>query len=170
MPTAHLAEFTLTVFVLILIPGPSVLFVVSRGVALGRRAALATVVGNAGGLALQALLVAAGIGSILQESVTAFTIVKLLGAAYLVLLGVRMLRDRRRLSTVTDTALEPKSGRRILREGFVVGATNPKGVIIFTAVLPQFVDRSAGHVAFQLGFLGALCVGIALLSDSAWAI
>ena len=170
MPTAHLPEFALTVFVLILIPGPSVLFVVSRGVALGRRAALATVVGNAGGLALQALLVAAGIGSILQESVTAFTIVKLLGAAYLVLLGVRMLRDRRRLSTVTDTALEPKSGRRILREGFVVGATNPKGVIIFTAVLPQFVDRSAGHVAFQLGFLGALCVGIALLSDSAWAI
>jgi threonine/homoserine/homoserine lactone efflux protein len=170
MPTDHLPEFALTVFVLILIPGPSVLFVVSRGVALGRRAALATVVGNAGGLALQALLVAAGVGSIVQESVTAFTVLKLLGAAYLVLLGVRMFLDRRRLSTVVDTAVERKSVRRILREGFVVGATNPKGAIIFTAVLPQFVDRVAGHVPLQLGFLGALCVAFALVSDSAWAV
>jgi threonine/homoserine/homoserine lactone efflux protein len=150
MPTAHLPEFVLTVFVLIVIPGPSVLFVVGRGVALGRRAALATVVGNAGGLALQALLVAAGVGSIVQESVTAFTVVKLVGAAYLVLLGLRMIRDRRRLSTVMDAAVEPKRVRRILREGFVVGATNPKGAM--------------------LGLLGALCVGIALVSDSSWAI
>jgi threonine/homoserine/homoserine lactone efflux protein len=170
MPTGHLPEFALTVFVLILIPGPSVLFVVSRGVALGRRAALATVVGNAGGLALQALLVAAGVGSIVRESVTAFTVVKLLGAAYLVLLGVRMFLDRRRLSTVVDTAVERKSVRRILREGLVVGATNPKGAIIFTAVLPQFVDRGAGHMPLQLGFLGALCVAFALVSDSAWAV
>jgi threonine/homoserine/homoserine lactone efflux protein len=170
MPTDHLPEFALTVFVLILIPGPSVLFVVSRGVALGRRAALATVVGNAGGLALQALLVAAGVGSIVQESVTAFTVLKLLGAAYFVLLGVRMFLDRRRLSTVVDTAVERKSVRRILREGLVVGATNPKGAIIFTAVLPQFVDRGAGHVPLQLGFLGALCVAFALVSDSAWAV
>jgi threonine/homoserine/homoserine lactone efflux protein len=170
MPTSHLPEFLLTVFVLILVPGPSVLFVVSRGVALGRRAALATVVGNAGGLALQAFLVALGVGSIVQESVTAFTTVKLVGAAYLVLLGVRMLRDRRRLATLLDATAEPKSGRRILREGFVVGATNPKGVIIFTAVLPQFVDRAAGNVPLQLGFLGALCVLIALVSDSAWAL
>src|ERR1051326_4091867 len=108
MPTAHLPEFLLTVFVLILIPGPSVLFVVSRGVALGRRAALATVVGNAGGLALQALLVA-GVGSIVQEWGTTFTVVKLVGAAYLVLLGVLMLRERRALSTVLDAAIEPKS-------------------------------------------------------------
>jgi threonine/homoserine/homoserine lactone efflux protein len=170
MPTDHLPEFALTVFVLILIPGPSVLFVVSRGVALGRRAALATVVGNAGGLALQALLVAAGVGSIVQESVTAFTVLKLLGAAYFVLLGVRMFLDRRRLSTVVDTAVERKSVRRILREGLVVGATNPKGAIIFTAVLPQFVDRGAGHVPLQLGFLGALCVAFALVSDSACAV
>jgi len=170
MTGARLPEFLLTVFILIVIPGPSVLFVVSRGVALGRRAALATVIGNTGGLALQALLVALGVGSLLAESVTAFTVVKLVGAAYLLLLGLRMLRDRRRLATVLDAALEPKSGRRILREGFVVGATNPKGVIIFTAVLPQFVDRSAGHVPVQLGVLGAICVAVALVSDSAWAI
>jgi threonine/homoserine/homoserine lactone efflux protein len=170
MPTGHLPEFALTVLVLILIPGPSVLFVVGRGVALGRRAALATVLGNSGGLALQALLVALGVGSILQESVTAFTIVKLVGAAYLVVLGVRMLRSRRRLATVADAAIEPKSGGRILREGFVVGATNPKGAVIFTAVLPQFVDRAAGHVPVQLGVLGASCVAIALVCDSAWAI
>jgi len=170
LPTAHLAEFLLTAFVLIVIPGPSVLFVVSRGVALGRRAALATVVGNAGGLALQAALVALGIGSIVERSVAVFTAVKLVGAAYLVFLGIRMIRDRRALAAVADAASAPKSWRRILREGFVVGATNPKGVIIFTAVLPQFVDRPAGHVPVQIGLLGAICVAIALVSDSAWAV
>jgi threonine/homoserine/homoserine lactone efflux protein len=170
MPTARLPEFLLTVFVLIVIPGPSVLFVVSRGVALGRRAALATVVGNSGGLALQALLVAIGVGSLLEESEVVFTVVKLAGAAYLVVLGVRMLRERRALATLIDPAAERKSALRIVREGFVVGATNPKGVIIFTAVLPQFVDRSAAHVPLQLGLLGACCVAIALVSDSAWGI
>lgn len=157
-------------FVLIVVPGPSVLFVVSRALALGRRAALATVVGNAAGLAVQVVMVALGVGAVVAESAVVFTAIKLVGAAYLVVLGVRVIRDRRKLSTIIDVATTPRAARRILREGFVVGATNPKGVIIFTAILPQFVTRDAGHVSLQLGLLGAICLAIALISDSAWAL
>jgi len=89
-----------------------------------------------------------------------------------VFLGVRNIRDRKALATLFAPAVaaEPKPLRRIVREGFFVGATNPKGVIIFTAVLPQFIDRSQGHVTIQLALLGVICIGIALLSDGAWAL
>ena len=171
LPTDHLPAFLLTVYVLILIPGPSVLFVVSRGVALGRRAALATVLGNAAGLALQLALVLIGVGSLLARSDAVFTTVKLIGAAYLVLLGVRSIRDRKQLAAaLTAPAAAPRSVAKIVREGFVVGATNPKGVIIFTAVLPQFIEPSRGHATLQLALLGLICVAVALLSDGAWAI
>ena len=170
MPNVHLVAFLLTVFVLIAIPGPSVLFVVSRGVTLGRRAALATVAGNSGGLAAQLLFVALGLGSLLARSVFLFTLLKLAGAAYLVVLGLRMLRNRRALAAVPDATVVPKATRRILREGFVVGVTNPKSLIIFTAVVPQFVDRGSGHIQLQLAVLGAVCVVVALVSDSGWAL
>jgi threonine/homoserine/homoserine lactone efflux protein len=171
LPTHHLVEFLITVYVLILIPGPSVLFVVSRGVSLGRRAALATVLGNASGFSLQLLLVSVGVGSIVARSDAVFTALKLAGAAYLVFLGVRNIRDRKAPAKLFGpTQVAPKSLRRIIREGFYVGATNPKGIIIFTAVLPQFIDRSQGHVTLQLLTLGAICILIALLSDGAWAI
>src|SRR5947209_7228123 len=173
LPTHHLLAFLLTIYVLILIPGPSVLFVVSRGVALGRRAALATVAGNAGGLVFQGTLVTIGIGSIVASSDAVFTTLKLIGAAYLVFLGVRNIRERKALAEVfapVGAAAAPKPVGRIVREGFFVGATNPKGVLIFTAVLPQFIDRSQGHETLQLATLGAICVVIALLSDGAWAI
>jgi threonine/homoserine/homoserine lactone efflux protein len=167
----HLLAFFVTVYVLILIPGPSVMFVVSRGVALGRRAALATVAGNAGGLALQLVLVSVGLGSAVARSDELFTALKLLGALYLVFLGLRNIRDRKDLARIFDgTVVAPKRLCRIIREGFFVGATNPKGIIIFTAVLPQFIDRSRGQVTLQLATLGAICVVIALLSDGAWAI
>jgi threonine/homoserine/homoserine lactone efflux protein len=171
LPARHLPEFLLTIYVLILIPGPSVLFVVSRGVALGRRAALATVMGNAGGLVLQGMLVSIGIGSIVARSDAVFTTLKLLGATYLVFLGIKNIRERKALAALfAPAAADHKALRRIVREGFFVGATNPKGVLIFTAVLPQFIDRSQGHATLQLATLGAICVVIALLSDGAWAI
>ncbi len=171
VPSSHLVPFLATVYVLIVIPGPSVLFVVSRGVALGRRAALATVLGNTSGLLFQLLVVVIGLGSILASSETVFTVLKLIGAAYLVTLGVRSIRDREKLAkALAPTAVAPRSVRTIVREGFVVGATNPKGLIIFTAVLPQFIDRSAGHPTLQLATLGAICGLIALLSDGTWAL
>jgi len=171
LPTRHLLAFLLTVYILILIPGPSVLFVVSRGVALGRRAALATVVGNASGFALQLGLVALGVGAIVARSEAVFTTLKLCGAAYLILLGIRNIRDRKALAGLLGPADQaPKRTGQIVREGFVVGATNPKGVIIFTAVLPQFIDRGRGAVTLQLLLLGSICIVIALFSDGAWAL
>ena len=171
LPTRHLAEFLLTAYVIILIPGPSVLFVVSRGVSLGRRAALATVVGNASGFTLQLTLVVIGIGSILARSDAVFTTLKLIGAAYLILLGVKNVRDRKRLASIfSPAAVAPRPVGRIAREGFLVGATNPKGLVLFTAILPQFIDRSSGHVTLQLATLGAICIVIAVLSDGAWAV
>jgi threonine/homoserine/homoserine lactone efflux protein len=174
LPTDHLLAFLLTIYVLILVPGPSVLFVVSRGVALGRRAALATVLGNTGGLAFQGTLVCAGLGSVLAKSDAVFTTLKLIGAAYLVILGIRTIRHRGHLAgALTGLDMQPR-GRagsgRILREGFVVGATNPKGLLIFTAVLPQFIDPARGHATLQLATLAAICCVVAILSDGTWAL
>jgi threonine/homoserine/homoserine lactone efflux protein len=171
LPTAHLPAFLVTVYVVILIPGPSVLFIISRGVSLGRRAAFVSAVGNETGLTLQLLLVAVGVGSIVASSDTAFTVLKLIGAAYLVYLGIRNIRDRRKLAELFGRErAAPKSLRRTWREGFLVGATNPKGILIFTAILPQFIDRSQGHLTAQLVTLGLICVLIALLSDGVWAL
>jgi threonine/homoserine/homoserine lactone efflux protein len=166
----HLLTYVLTIFVLIVIPGPSVLFVVSRGVALGRRAALATVLGNTAGLGVLAIIVSLGLGSIVARSVAVFTVIKLAGAAYMVFLGVRMFRDRHALARMLDAAVQPKGMQKMLREGFVVGITNPKAVILMTAVLPQFVDRDAGHVQLQFLLLGAISLIVGLFSDGAWAI
>jgi threonine/homoserine/homoserine lactone efflux protein len=166
----HLLTYVVTIFVLIVIPGPSVLFVVSRGVALGRRAALATVLGNTAGLGVLAIIVSLGLGSIVERSVAVFTVIKLAGAAYMVYLGVKMFRDRHALARMLDAAVQPKGMQRMLREGFVVGITNPKAVILMTAVLPQFIDRDAGHVQLQFLLLGAISLIVGLFSDGAWAI
>lgn len=169
VPTGSLTAFTVTAALLIIVPGPSVLFVISRGVALGRRAALLTVVGNAAGVLVQVLAVAAGLGAMLERSALVFDGVRLLGAAYLVYLGVQAVRHRRALSTVLDvTAVRPP--RHILREGFVVGVTNPKLIVFFTAVLPQFVDPAAGAVPVQLLVLGSIFVLLALVLDSCWGL
>jgi threonine/homoserine/homoserine lactone efflux protein len=171
LPTDHIVAFLLTVYVLIVIPGPSVVFTISRGVALGRRAALTTVLGNTSGLLLQLVLVVIGLGSVLASSDTVFTVLKLIGAAYLVLLGFRSIRDRKALADVLSAnTSRPRGTRTTLGEGFMVGATNPKGLLIFTAVLPEFIDRSAGHPTLQLATLGSICAVIALLSDSMWAL
>jgi threonine/homoserine/homoserine lactone efflux protein len=170
LPTRHLAEFLLTVYVLIVVPGPSVLFVVSRGMSLGRRAALATAVGNASGFALQLLLVAVGVGALVARSEAVFTVLKLVGAGYLVLLGVRNIHERKSLMAILRAQAAPKRMRQIVREGFLVGATNPKGLVIFAAVLPRFVDQTRGNTTSQLLVLGAICILIALVSDGVWAL
>jgi threonine/homoserine/homoserine lactone efflux protein len=166
----RLAVFALTAFVLIVIPGPSVLFVVSRALSYGRRAALRTVVGNALGEGVIVVAVAVGVGALVEESVLVFTIMKLVGAAYLILLGIKAIRDRRSLVTFLEPAVAPRTDRRTLLDGVVVGLTNPKSLIFFAAILPQFANRSAGHVPLQLIVLGVIFILIALVSDTAWGI
>jgi len=170
VPLDRLAAFVGLALALIVVPGPSVLFVISRGVALGRRAAVTTVVGNAAGVYVQVVAVALGIGALVERSVLVFRALSLVGAAYLVVLGVRTVRGRRRLAEVLEVPVAPASTRRILREGFLVGLANPKVIVFFAAVLPQFTDPARGHVPVQLLVLGAIFVGIALLSDSAWGV
>ncbi|AJE38910.1 LysE family translocator [Streptomyces nodosus] len=166
----HFWAFLAVVAVLIAVPGPSVVFVVGRGVALGRRAALATAVGNNGGVLIQAVLVAFGLGTVVAQSIVVFSVLKLAGALYLVHLGVQTWRHRGKLA-VTDVQQRPPANvRRIVRQGFVVGVSNPKGFLIFSAVLPQFVNRSAGQVTLQLLILGIVCAAVALVSDSAWGL
>ncbi len=170
VPTDHLLAFVVIAVVLIVVPGPSVLFVVTRSLTLGRSAGVATVVGNAAGVYVQVIAVAFGLGAVVQESIAVFTAIKLVGAAYLVHLGVQAFRGRRSLAAALDEPVEPKLLRRILADGFVVGMFNPKVIVFFMAVLPQFVDPGSGSVVVQLLTLGAIFCAIALACDSAWAL
>ena len=168
--SGHLVAFALTSLVLIVVPGPSVLFTVSRALTIGRRGALLTVVGNTAGAYVQVVAVAVGIGSLVQRSAEAFTVIKLAGAGYLIFLGVQAIRHRRSLGEAIGAQRPPVRDRRVVAEGFVVGATNPKTMVFFAAALPQFADRGAGQLTAQLLILGAVFPAIALLSDSVWAV
>jgi threonine/homoserine/homoserine lactone efflux protein len=167
---ADLSGYALASFVLIVIPGPSVLFVVGRALAYGRRTALATVAGNATGNYLVAICVAVGIGTLVQRSAQAFTVVKLIGAGYLIWLGIQAWRHRGTLAAAFAENTAVRSDRRALREGFVVGVTNPKALILFGAVLPHFVNRAAGDVPVQMLLLSLVSIGIGLISDSTWGL
>lgn len=162
--------------VLVLIPGPSVLFVLGRALAHGRRTALGSVVGNAAGAYVLSAAVAVGLGEVVARSVALFAALKLIGAAYLVYLGVKAWRRRGALAAaMREDATQgvpaaPRSDVRTLWEGFVVGVTNPKTMVFFAAVLPQFVDRGAGRVHEQMLLLGLVFTVIALLFDSMWAL
>ncbi len=170
LSTDRLLAFAVTAFVVIVIPGPSVLFVVGRALASGRRVAVLTVVGNALGEYVQVLAVAFGVGALAEQSVAAFTALKLLGGAYLVYLGVKTFRHRRSLAAALAAPVQAGSDRRSFLEGFTVGATNPKTVVFLAAILPQFVDRAAGDVVAQILVLGLVFAAIALVSDSIWAL
>jgi threonine/homoserine/homoserine lactone efflux protein len=167
-PPDHLLAFAVASLLITLVPGPSVLFVISRALAYGRRAALATVAGGAVGSFLLAAAVAIGVGAIVQTSAIAYTAIKLVGAAYLVYLGIRAVRHRRTLHAAFNEQAGPIDGRRTWWEGLVVGVTNPKTAVFFAAVLPQFVDRSVGHASAQMMFLGAVFATIGLASDAGW--
>jgi len=169
-PSSHLLAFTVTAFVIILIPGPSVLFTVSRAIVLGRVAGVATVAGNTVGAFTQVVAVAFGIGPLIERSIALFTVLKLAGAGYLVFLGVQAIRHRHSLAEALGQQVERKSTARLVIDGFTVGVTNPKVIIFFSAILPQFVDRQAGNVPAQIIMLGAIFAAVALLSDSAWAL
>ncbi|MGN6793992.1 MAG: LysE family translocator [Streptosporangiaceae bacterium] len=170
VPADHLLAFALISFLLIIVPGPNVLFIISRSLMLGRTAGVGTALGGQIGVYVQVAAVAFGIGAVVERSVAVFTVLKLAGAAYLVYLGVQALRHRHELGAALTATAEPKSIRRIAADGFLVGLSNPKAIVFFIAVLPQFVDQSAGHVPTQMLLLGAIFVAIAVFCDSTWAL
>lgn len=157
-------------FLLIVIPGPSVLFVIGRALAQGRRAALTTVVGNTLGAYVLIVAVALGVGSVVERSVLVFTVLKLAGAGYLVFLGVKAWRQRGLLQAAFIADKAARGGLRTLWEGFAVGVANPKTIVFFAAVLPQFVDRAQGHVVVQMLLLGLVFNIIAVACDSLWGL
>jgi threonine/homoserine/homoserine lactone efflux protein len=167
----QMLTFGLAAFIIIVIPGPSVVFTVGRALAYGRGVALATVVGNTIGLVTIVALVALGLGVVVQESIVVFTVLKLAGAAYLVWLGVEAVRRRKEFLAADGLRVTgAMTWRRAIRQGYVVGASNPKGYMMLAAVLPQFVDRGEGHLQLQMLLLGLLATTIGLLSDSVWAL
>jgi threonine/homoserine/homoserine lactone efflux protein len=170
VPASHVLGFALLALALIIVPGPNVLFVISRSLTLGRAAGVGTALGGQLGVFTQVVAVAFGVGAIVERSVAVFTVIKLAGAAYLIYLGAQAVRHRRSLAAVLETQVERKTLPRILRDGYFVGATNPKAIIFFVAVLPQLVDRSAGNVPVQMLLLGSVFLAIAVVCDCSYAV
>ena len=172
MPLSHVLAYAAVVSVVIAIPGPSVLFTISRALTVGRRAALLTVVGNETGLCVQVVAVAFGVGAVLERYAQILTVVKLAGAAYLAFLGVQAIRHRTSMAEALAADLPPVTPLRAIRDGFAVGVANPKSIVFLVVGLPEFVSRAPGHlpVPAQMLILGALFPVIALVLDGLWAI
>jgi threonine/homoserine/homoserine lactone efflux protein len=171
--TDRFLAFAAMSLLVIVIPGPSVLFVIGRALAHGRRTAVATALGNVFGSYLLVTAVAFGVGALVERSVTIYLTVKLAGAAYLVYLGVQAFRHRKDLKASamrTDSRTEPRGDLRTVLDGALVGVTNPKGVVFFAAVLPQFVNHSAGQVPLQMLLLGLIPISIGLVTDTLWGL
>lgn len=173
MPSVQaLLGFAVASFLLVLIPGPSVLFAIARSLSLGRLGGFVTVLGNTLGQVPLILAVALGVGAIVANSIVLFTAIKLLGAAYMVYLGVQAFRHRREGTDPEsfEAGMPALPLRTVFWEGFVVGVTNPKSIVFFLAVLPQFVDHRAGAIPVQMMVLGVVFVVVALLSDSVYVL
>jgi threonine/homoserine/homoserine lactone efflux protein len=171
VPVSHVLAFAAVVTVLIAIPGPSVLFTISRALTVGRRAALLTVAGNELGLCVQVVAVAFGVGALVERSAQVIAVIKLAGAAWLVYLGVQAIRHRRSVAEALAVRVTPVRPLRAVRDGFVVGVSNPKTIVFFVVGLPAFTTSAPGHlpVPAQMLILGALFPVIALVLDSGWA-
>ncbi|UNK70355.1 LysE family translocator [Microbacterium sp. H1-D42] len=168
IPMENLLAFALASAVIIVVPGPSVLFVIGRSIAFGRRAGVLSVLGNGLGTIPAVIAVAFGVGAIVAASAVAFTVIKIAGALYLIWLGIQAIRHRH--ERVADNGRASLSSTTLLRQGFIVGVTNPKTIAFFVAVLPQFVAPEAGPVWAQLLILGLAFQAIALVFDSVWAL
>jgi threonine/homoserine/homoserine lactone efflux protein len=165
-----LLTFAGVAVVLVAVPGPSVVFTISRALTYGRRTALLNVAGNTVGLLVQVVAVAFGLGAVIEGSAEVFTGLKLAGAGYLVWLGVQAIRHRRSLPGAVAVRVGPLRPLRAVRDGVVVGATNPKTIAVFVVVMPQFATPDSGHLAAQLLVLGLVFPLIALVLDSCWAL
>ena len=166
----QVVAFGLVAFVLIVIPGPSVVFTIGRALTYGRSVALTTVVGNSFGLLAVLILVSLGLGKLVATSDVAFEVVKVGGAVFLVYLGIQALRHRHGIEVHEGRQAPAMQGVRALRQGFVVGFTNPKAYVIFAAVLPPFIDRDRGGATLQMLLLGLVAFVLGLCSDSVWAL
>jgi threonine/homoserine/homoserine lactone efflux protein len=166
--TSTLLLFCPAALVLLLIPGPSVLYIVTRSIDQGRRAGFVSVLGTHVGSLVHVAGAAFGLSALIVSSALAFSAVKYLGAAYLVWLGIRRWRAGDHVGLTADRPSLPMA--RLFRQGFVVQVLNPKTAIFFLAFLPQFVDADHGSVTAQVLVLGVVFIALGLVSDSTYAI
>lgn len=168
---SRLWEYLIATVLIILAPGPSVLFTIARAIAWGRVAAIATVIGNAFGMFLVSVLVAFGLGPLLQSSKLFYNSIQWAGGAYLIYLGYAAIAASR----VDAQGMQKTEGSKpsfftSLKNGFWVGVLNPKSIVFFAAILPQFVDQEKNNVTAQLLLLGAIFATIALISDGSYGL
>lgn len=170
IPTRY-PEYLVAAMIIILAPGPSVLFVIARAIAWGRTTSILTVLGNVSGSFVLSSLVALGIGPILSRYEIAYIAVQWAGGLYLIHLGIDAIRKRAiHASDMTSQGPIGPTPLQSIRDGFWVGVLNPKAIVFFAAVLPQFVDIDGGNVTQQLLFLGLTFCLLAFFSDGAWGL
>jgi len=168
---SRLWEYLIATVLIILAPGPSVLFTIARAIAWGRLAAVATVIGNALGMFLVSVFVAVGLGPILQRSEILYNAIQWAGGAYLIYLGYSAIVA----SKVDAQDMQSSGGFKpsfftSVKNGFWVGVLNPKSVVFFAAILPQFIDQEKNNITAQLLLLGAIFALIALISDGTYGL
>jgi threonine/homoserine/homoserine lactone efflux protein len=168
---SRLWEYLIATVLIILAPGPSVLFTIARAIAWGRLASIATVIGNAFGMFLVSVLVAFGLGPLLQSSKLFYNGIQWTGGAYLIYLGYTAIAASR----VDAQGMQKTEGSKpsfftSLKNGFWVGVLNPKSIVFFAAILPQFVDQEKNNVTAQLLLLGAIFAAIAMISDGSYGL
>jgi threonine/homoserine/homoserine lactone efflux protein len=168
--SSHLLIFALACATLIVVPGPSVVYIVARTLGGGRRAGLISALGVEVGGMVHVAAAVIGVSAVIAASAELFTVVKVLGAAYLILMGLRALRHSSTMAEEAEAHEAPPSTRRVFGQGVLVSALNPKTAIFFVAFLPQFADPARGPLAPQLALLGLIFIVIAWISDSMWAV
>lgn len=168
---SRLTEYIVAAMVIILAPGPSVLFVIARAISWGRKVAIFTVAGNVTGSFVLSVFVAIGLGPLLQRSELAYSGIQWAGGLYLMYLGVDAIRHRAdHAADMRNQGDSAPTVTRSIRDGFWVGSLNPKAIVFYAAVLPQFIDRERGSVTVQLIFLGAIFSTLAFISDGTWGL
>ena len=168
---SRLWEYLIAATLIVLAPGPSVLFTIARAISWGPIAALASVLGNVLGEFVLAALVAVGLGPILQRSHPLFLAIQWCGAAYLVFLGIDAIRGRQaQANAMAELSGGKPASFTTVKQGFVVGVLNPKSLVFFAAILPEFADHSKGHFAEQLLLMGAIFCLLALFFDGIWGV
>lgn len=171
MPSAEtFTVFAVAALALLVVPGPSVFYLVTQSAAHGRRRGMVAMFGIQTAGAVHVLAAAVGVSALVLSSAVAFSVVKYAGAAYLVWLGVQRLRQPLSLADLRDGAARPGSAWQVFRQGVVVNLLNPKSALFFVAVLPQFVDPDRGHAWLQVLALGAVFLLLATVSDGAWVV
>jgi threonine/homoserine/homoserine lactone efflux protein len=164
---SRLALFVGAALLLLVVPGPSVLYIVTQSVSHGRRAGIVSVAGITTGTLVHIAAATVGLSALLASSAVAFDVVKYLGAAYLIAVGLRRLAGWER--SPDQQSRSPRDLKRLYRQGIVVNTLNPKTALFFLAFLPQFVDPERGRPWVQILVLGLLFATLGFLSDGVWA-